>query len=517
MSPPQSQPQHPPSQPRASSDTSSESHEIEYYSIRYNQDTFQNRKLRTWVKSHLPAGPVLDACAGKTVLDHPDLHRNDIDAPSADTQLDVADLSALPQSHFDSVIYDAPYSPRQADKKYDSPYPGYHSAIKAELARVLAPGGRVIQLGYTGVGMPAQTFDRTATAIFNVFGRGTDIFGVVDEHAPADGTTAPRADTVSSSWECYTPRHETGVVLNAGEGTATDNGATEAVDISLSYTDESVADPPLTDERVQRHIKPHLKGNVLVAITEADIDLDWELLVTNDGRLDDNVTLTQFGVGSAPDTTIAIGNLAETFGAVWDTIVYAPPPSYFSLNYHDDNGTPVTGVDSDARQQFDDLLRPGGSVIQVGHTTTNMPGDLAYTRQRVTALVPITEFDQEPTRHGPRATPTVTYITIDEKPGTPNGRMPVPRVSQACLYCGEEFRLDLRSLHVGCDTCGARYDERCRRETATDDVRTLRGYTMHRSRVKEILATQAERNPCSASPSGTHEFAAPAFNIDSNE
>lgn len=64
-----------------------------------------------------------------------------------------------------------------------------------------------------------------------------------------------------------------------------------------------------------------------------------------------------------------------------DTVVYDPPFSQYQAT-RSYEGRDV-GDDGVAKQQFDELLRPGGRVIQLGYSTTCMPMNLGYPRRAV--------------------------------------------------------------------------------------------------------------------------------------
>lgn len=86
----------------------------------------------------------------------------------------------------------------------------------------------------------------------------------------------------------------------------------------------------------------------------------------------------------------------------FDTIVYDPPFSQYQANRSYD-GEKV-GDSALAKRQFDELLRPGGRVIQFGFTTTCMPMELGYQRREVAIWNTLGQMND--------------YLSvIDEKPG----------------------------------------------------------------------------------------------------
>jgi hypothetical protein len=159
--------------------------EMEYYTVQPNRWSFQSRKIRRWVEKHL-RGRVLNACAGKTHLTHDhEIVRNDIDRErDADLHVDVCEISDhFDAETFDTVVYDPPFTSYQATRTYDGKEVGDDGVAKQEFDRLLRPGGRVIQLGYSTTCMPMSLgYPRQAVAVFNTLGRMNDYLGTVDEH-----------------------------------------------------------------------------------------------------------------------------------------------------------------------------------------------------------------------------------------------------------------------------------------------------------------------------------------------
>jgi len=167
--------------------------EMEYYTVQPSRWTFQSRKIRRWVEKHL-RGRVLNACAGKTRLTHDhEIVRNDIDPDrDADLHVDVCEISDhLEHASFDTVVYDPPFTAYQATRTYDGHEVGDDGVAKQEFDRLLRPGGRVIQLGYSTTCMPMSLgYPRQAVAVFNTLGRMNDYLGTVDEHEADSNTHA---------------------------------------------------------------------------------------------------------------------------------------------------------------------------------------------------------------------------------------------------------------------------------------------------------------------------------------
>lgn len=172
-----------------------------YYTVQPNRWTFESDKIREWVESWCH-GRVLNACAGPTRLNLPEVHRNDIDPEvEADTHFDVLELSEhFETGAFDTVVFDPPYSEEQSEKRYGgfngdvSNYYEFERRALEEIATVLDAGGRVVKLGFSTTCMPeGDGYDRTAVAIFNTLGRMPDWLGAVDEYPAFETTNDPPA------------------------------------------------------------------------------------------------------------------------------------------------------------------------------------------------------------------------------------------------------------------------------------------------------------------------------------
>jgi hypothetical protein len=83
-------------------------------------------------------------------------HTNDIDpSTKADSHMDALEwLKTLETQSFDLVLFDPPFSKRQAEEKYEAGHvniytdSNYVSKSWGEIARILKPGGRALKLGY---------------------------------------------------------------------------------------------------------------------------------------------------------------------------------------------------------------------------------------------------------------------------------------------------------------------------------------------------------------------------------
>ena len=165
-----------------------------YWTVQPNRWTFQSDKIRRWVEQYLQ-GRVLNACAGKTKLNHDHkIVRNDIDEQrDADLHVDVCEIAAhLDSESFDTVVYDPPFSTYQSNRSYEGQEVGDDALAKQQFDELLRPGGRVIQFGYSTTCMPMELgYPRKAVAVFNTLGRMNDYLGVVDEH-PGESPAEPR-------------------------------------------------------------------------------------------------------------------------------------------------------------------------------------------------------------------------------------------------------------------------------------------------------------------------------------
>ena len=150
--------------------------------------TFEVPQIREIVEEWL-SGDVLNACAGKTKLAHDhEIVRNDIDEQrDADLHVDVCAIADhVEPASFDTVVYDPPFSENQANETYDlgggeAVVAGRDAVAKRQFDELLAPGGRVIQFGYTTTCMPTSLgYDRLEVGVWNTLGRSNDYLSVVD-------------------------------------------------------------------------------------------------------------------------------------------------------------------------------------------------------------------------------------------------------------------------------------------------------------------------------------------------
>lgn len=160
--------------------------------------TFEAPQVRRVVEAYL-SGRVLNACAGKTRLRHKgEVHRNDIDVDrDADTHHDVTELDdCLEISAWDTVVFDPPFDEEQAEEHYNGhtvgrgPSGGLWAARDA-LARLTAPGGRVLSIGWNSVGLGYKDqFEREAVHLFQRIQK-PDVVLVVDRKTQHTLTEEP--------------------------------------------------------------------------------------------------------------------------------------------------------------------------------------------------------------------------------------------------------------------------------------------------------------------------------------
>jgi hypothetical protein len=168
--------------------------------------TFEDTQIRKWVLENI-SGRVLNACCGKSKLPHDnDILRNDLDENiDADTHVDVAELpTCYERESFDTILFDPPWTMYQANMRYDgrhvtkgdieidaSELPqvigreksqvGHARLAKDGFDYLLKPGGKVIQLAYSGTCMPSRLqYKRVERTMFDPLGEGKTLIGSVD-------------------------------------------------------------------------------------------------------------------------------------------------------------------------------------------------------------------------------------------------------------------------------------------------------------------------------------------------
>ncbi|WP_459194702.1 SAM-dependent methyltransferase [Halosimplex sp. J119] len=192
--------------------------ELSYHTVRPNKWTFQSAKIRRWVESRLQ-GRVLNACAGRTKLanDH-EIVRNDLDeSRDADIHVDVCEIADhFEAESFHTIVYDPPFSQNQANETYDledgeAVVAGSDAVAKRQFDELLAPGGRVIQFGYTTTCMPTSLdYERLEVGVWNTLGRSNDYLSVVDKKPGETEVHSRWFSTESSVNETTGTSHEEG-------------------------------------------------------------------------------------------------------------------------------------------------------------------------------------------------------------------------------------------------------------------------------------------------------------------
>lgn len=147
-------------------------------------------------------------------------------------------------------------------------------------------------------------------------------------------------------------------------------------DLKLSYHSVSPNRWTFQSTEIRRWVEQRLRGRTLNACAgKTKLAHDYEI-VRND--LDEN---------RDTDLHVDVCEIADHFESEsFGTILYDPPFSENQANESYDLGdgeAVVAGRDAIAKRQFDELLKPGGRVIQFGFTTTCMPSSLGYERREV--------------------------------------------------------------------------------------------------------------------------------------
>jgi hypothetical protein len=150
--------------------------------------TFGYEPARSIVEEHL-AGRVLNACAGKTHLNHDDdIVRNDLNPDrEADTRHDVAEIADhFDAQSFDTVVFDPPFDEKQAETKYDGLHAMDVYAALEGFNELVRPGGKVICFGWNSWGMRSfPAFERRETTLLQRGPIHRDVIVTVDERTSA--------------------------------------------------------------------------------------------------------------------------------------------------------------------------------------------------------------------------------------------------------------------------------------------------------------------------------------------
>ena len=147
--------------------------------------TFEQPKLKLWVEKYC-FGRTLNLFAGKVklnILNGWEI-RVDVDKNMpADYYMDAYGfVKTWDKEKFNTIILDPPYNLRKAREKYQGRYIGSFTKIKEILPNIMTDNGRVIQLGYSSVGMGLKRgFIKKAICLICHNGDHNDTIGLVEE------------------------------------------------------------------------------------------------------------------------------------------------------------------------------------------------------------------------------------------------------------------------------------------------------------------------------------------------
>ena len=142
-------------------------------------------------------------------------------------------------------------------------------------------------------------------------------------------------------------------------------------DITLSYWTVQPNRWTFQSDKMRQWVEQRLQGRVLNACAGKTMLVHDHEIIRNDIDQDRDA-----------DLHVDVCNIADELEPESiDTVVYDPPFSQNQANRSYD-GQQV-GDDALAKRQFDEILRPGGRVIQFGFSTTCMPMSMGYEREEV--------------------------------------------------------------------------------------------------------------------------------------
>ncbi|GGN17964.1 hypothetical protein [Halarchaeum nitratireducens] len=150
--------------------------------------TFQYTPARRFVEARL-RGRVLNACAGKTKLNHDgEIVRNDLNPErDADTHHDVESIADhFGQQSFDTVVFDPPFDQKQADEKYDGLHASDVYSALDQFNELVRPRGAVLTFGWNSWGMRSfPAFEREETVLLQRGPIHRDVIVTVDRRTSA--------------------------------------------------------------------------------------------------------------------------------------------------------------------------------------------------------------------------------------------------------------------------------------------------------------------------------------------
>ncbi len=122
--------------------------------------TFETRMVREVVERWLE-GRVLNACAGKTELEHDgEIVRNDLNPEmEADMHVDVMEIDEyFDEDSFETVVFDPPFDQSQAEEHYDGMHDTKRGPARRKLMELVRPGGLFVECGWNDHG-PGLGYD----------------------------------------------------------------------------------------------------------------------------------------------------------------------------------------------------------------------------------------------------------------------------------------------------------------------------------------------------------------------
>lgn len=181
--------------------------------------TFETPVVRRVVEDAL-GNEILNACAGKTKLSDAGGHvivRNDINPErDADHHFDVCEIDEhFDGNSFDTVVFDPPFDQGQADEHYDGMHASDIGEARKALAKLVCPGGKLIELGWNSHSVAAWR-DWTREEL-HIFERGPclkPVFLTVDwNHQPP----LIQTDGGRNARSLSTARSRSGEQIDSGE------------------------------------------------------------------------------------------------------------------------------------------------------------------------------------------------------------------------------------------------------------------------------------------------------------
>lgn len=126
-----------------------------------NKQTFEIKPIKELIERHKKSGVSIDPFANKNRVA---LITNDLDPQyDCDYNLDAKDfLASFEDSSVDLIYFDPPYSPRQVSECYkklgktvnmETTQASFWSNMKDEIARIAAPGCKVLCFGWNSMGI----------------------------------------------------------------------------------------------------------------------------------------------------------------------------------------------------------------------------------------------------------------------------------------------------------------------------------------------------------------------------